>query len=114
MYYAHAKKAAEGGDLQEARESALQAIQHVSMESARLHLLLATSPFLSRIKICSAMRGGSSNFCVSDKSSGSLTHSNNREIRGSTIQGPGTLRQKIQTGIRISKEQNLQKWNVRS
>ena len=40
MYYAHAKKAAEGGDLQEARESALQAIQHVSMESARLHLLL--------------------------------------------------------------------------
>ena len=40
MYYAHAKKSAEGGDLQEARESALQAIQHVSMESARLHLLL--------------------------------------------------------------------------
>ncbi len=40
MYYAHAKKAAEGGDLQEARESSLQAIQHVSMESARFHLLL--------------------------------------------------------------------------
>lgn len=40
LYFARAKEAAERGDLQEAREIALEAIQHVTTESARLHLLL--------------------------------------------------------------------------
>jgi len=40
LYFTHAKEAAERGDQQEAREIALEAIQHVTMESARLHLLL--------------------------------------------------------------------------
>jgi len=40
LYFTHAKEAAERGDPQEAREIALGAIQHVTMESARLHLLL--------------------------------------------------------------------------
>ena len=40
LYFTRAKEAAERGDQQEAREIALEAIQHVTMESARLHLLL--------------------------------------------------------------------------
>jgi len=40
VYFAHAKEAAERGALQEAREITLKAIQHVTMESASLHLLL--------------------------------------------------------------------------
>jgi hypothetical protein len=40
LYFAHAQEAAERGDQQEAKEIALEAIQHVTMESARLHLLL--------------------------------------------------------------------------
>lgn len=40
LYFARAKVAAGRGDLQEAKETVLEAIQHVTMESARLHLLL--------------------------------------------------------------------------
>ena len=40
VYFQHAKEAAERGDLQDAREITLEAIQHVTMESAPLHLLL--------------------------------------------------------------------------
>lgn len=40
LYFARAKKAAERRDLQEAKEIALEAIQHVTSESPRLHLLL--------------------------------------------------------------------------
>jgi hypothetical protein len=40
LHFARAKGAVERGDLQEARQIALRAIQHVTTESARLHLLL--------------------------------------------------------------------------
>ena len=40
LYFARAKEAAGRGDLQEAKETALEAIQHVTTDSARLHLLL--------------------------------------------------------------------------
>jgi hypothetical protein len=40
LYFTRAKEAADRGDQQEAREIALEAIQHMTMESARLHLLL--------------------------------------------------------------------------
>ena len=40
LYFARAQEAAERGDLQEAKEITLEAIQHITMESARLHLLL--------------------------------------------------------------------------
>ena len=39
LYFARAREAAERGDLQKAKETALEAIQHVTMDSARLHLL---------------------------------------------------------------------------
>ncbi len=40
LYFSRAKEAAERGNLQEARDIALEAIQHVTIESASLHLLL--------------------------------------------------------------------------
>jgi hypothetical protein len=40
LYFARAKEAAERGDLQKAKETVLEAIQHVTMDSPRLHLLL--------------------------------------------------------------------------
>jgi hypothetical protein len=40
LYFARAKEAADRGDLQKAKETALEAIQHVTADSARLHLLL--------------------------------------------------------------------------
>ncbi len=40
LYFARAKAAAQRGELQEAKEVALEAIQHVTTDSARLHLLL--------------------------------------------------------------------------
>ncbi len=40
LYFARAKEAAGRGDLQEAKETALEAVQHVTTDSARLHLLL--------------------------------------------------------------------------
>jgi hypothetical protein len=40
LYFARAKEAAGRGDLQEAKETVLEAIQHVTTDSARLHLLL--------------------------------------------------------------------------
>src|SRR6267378_1458939 len=39
LYFARAREAAERGALQKAKETALEAIQHVTMDSARLHLL---------------------------------------------------------------------------
>ena len=40
LYFASAKEAAGHGNLQEAKETTLEAIQHVTTDSARLHLLL--------------------------------------------------------------------------
>lgn len=40
LYFVRAKKAVERGDLQEAKETVLEAIQHVTSDSPRLHLLL--------------------------------------------------------------------------
>ncbi len=40
LYFASAKEAAGRGNLQEAKETTLEAIQHVTTDSARLHLLL--------------------------------------------------------------------------
>lgn len=40
LYFARAKEAAERGDLQKAKETTLEAIQHVTLDSERLHLLL--------------------------------------------------------------------------
>jgi hypothetical protein len=40
LYFARAQEAAARGDLQEAKETALHAIQHVTADSARLHLQL--------------------------------------------------------------------------
>lgn len=40
VYFARAQAAARRGDFQEAKEVALEAIQHVTADSARLHLLL--------------------------------------------------------------------------
>jgi len=40
VYFARAQAAARRGDFQEAKEVALEAIQHVTTDSARLHLLL--------------------------------------------------------------------------
>lgn len=40
LYFARAQEAAGRGNLKEAKETTLEAIQHVTMDSARLHLLL--------------------------------------------------------------------------
>ena len=40
VYFARANEAVERGNFQEAKETALEAVQHVTMESPRLHLLL--------------------------------------------------------------------------
>jgi hypothetical protein len=40
LYFARAKKALERGNFQEAKETALEAIQHITSESPRLHLLV--------------------------------------------------------------------------
>jgi hypothetical protein len=40
LYFAHAQGAVGRGNLKEAKETVLEAIQHVTMDSARLHLLL--------------------------------------------------------------------------
>jgi len=40
LYFAHAEEAAAHGDFQEAKETALEAIQHVTSESPRLHLMV--------------------------------------------------------------------------
>lgn len=40
LYFARAQEAARRGNLKEAKETALEAIQHVTMDSVRLHLLL--------------------------------------------------------------------------
>jgi len=40
VYFASAQAAARRGDFQEAKEVALEVIQHVTTDSARLHLLL--------------------------------------------------------------------------
>lgn len=40
VYFARASQAVAGGNFQEAKETALEAIQHITMESPRLHLLL--------------------------------------------------------------------------
>jgi hypothetical protein len=50
LYFKHAKEAAERGTLQEAKETVFQAIQHVTMESARLHLLLGKTAISLREK----------------------------------------------------------------
>jgi len=40
VYFSRAREAAKRGDLQEAKQTVLEAIQHVTMDSPRLHLLL--------------------------------------------------------------------------
>jgi len=53
LYFAHAEEATARGDFQNAMETALFAVQHVTSESPRLHLLLGKAAlFLGEKDIC--------------------------------------------------------------